>query len=578
MSQRRVRLFSVGILLIIVLLFVRLMQIQLFQSEEFSKHKVNLLEDSVKQRTQQILIDDGRGLFLDSKGLPLSHEEKMVLILFPFLKTMDWDSQQLANIIGVSKYTLEEKVREAKQPFIYGEVTESQSESIANLNIPGVISVKGKWIPNTFPAAQLIGLTGENSEEYKKRYPDKQGYDIKIGVSGLQKQFDEFLIAEAPSKLVFHVDALGSPLFGIDVKYTGQNNPYYPLNVRTTIDSELQENLESILDKHEVQKGGAILLDVETGNIAALASRPSINWNDPYSDEGTKNMMFEQHIPGSVFKTVVAAAALDEGIVDRNDSFNCNLNIRGEPASRELGELMLDESFSRSCNRTFAELAIALQKENPNNLEEYARKLGLIGSLGWQGDVFYLKDFQQFKSSIGRIFLDNDHKNDVNFISQTGIGQHEVRVSPLGVANMMATISRGGNLKSIRVATEIQYADGGALFKFPEQANDDDSVSPATAQRLQQLLRKVVTDQEGTGAYFQNLPYEVAGKSGTAQTGIEIENQQLYNKWFAGYFPFQNPKYSLVTVNLDVLENEGSTSELFSDIVKMVHDIEESSS
>lgn len=578
MSQRRVRLFSVGILLIIVLLFVRLMQIQLFQSEEFSKHKVNLLEDSVKQRTQQILIDDGRGLFLDSKGLPLSHEEKMVLILFPFLKTMDWDSQQLANIIGVSKYTLEEKVRETKQPFIYGEVTESQSESIANLNIPGVISVKGKWIPNTFPAAQLIGLTGENSEEYKKRYPDKQGYDIKIGVSGLQKQFDEFLIAEAPSKLVFHVDALGSPLFGIDVKYTGQNNPYYPLNVRTTIDSELQENLESILDKHEVQKGGAILLDVETGNIAALASRPSINWNDPYSDEGTKNMMFEQHIPGSVFKTVVAAAALDEGIVDRNDSFNCNLNIRGEPASRELGELMLDESFSRSCNRTFAELAIALQKENPNNLEEYARKLGLIGSLGWQGDVFYLKDFQQFKSSIGRIFLDNDHKNDVNFISQTGIGQHEVRVSPLGVANMMATISRGGNLKSIRVATEIQYADGGALFKFLEQANDDDSVSPATAQRLQQLLRKVVTDQEGTGAYFQNLPYEVAGKSGTAQTGIEIENQQLYNKWFAGYFPFQNPKYSLVTVNLDVLENEGSTSELFSDIVKMVHDIEESSS
>lgn len=578
MSQWRIRLFSVSILFIIFLLFVRLMQIQLFQSEEFSKHKINLLEDSVKQRTQQILIDDGRGIFLDSKERPLSHEEKMVLILFPFLKTMDWNSQELANIIGISKYTLEEKIKEAEQPFIYGEVTEKQSELIASLNIPGVISVKGKWIPNTFPAAQLIGLTGENSEEYKSRYPDKQAYGIKMGVSGLQKQFDEFLIAEAPSKLVFHVDALGNPLFGVDVKYTGQNNPYYPLNVRTTIESELQENLESILDKHKVQKGGAILLDVETGNIAALASRPSINWNDPFSDEGTKNMMFEQHIPGSVFKTVVAAAALDEGIVDRNDSFNCNLNIRGEPASRELGELMLDESFSRSCNRTFSELAVALQNENPNNLEVYARKLGLIGPLVWQGDVFYMKNFQQFEHSLGRLFLENNNKNDVNVISQTGIGQQEVRVSPLGVANMMATISRGGSKKTIRVATEIQYADGGALFKFPEQVNDDDSVSLATAQRLQQLLRKVVTDPEGTGAYFQNLPYEVAGKSGTAQTGIQIENQQLYNKWFAGYFPFQNPKYSLVTVNLDVLENEGSTSELFSDIVKMVHHVEESSS
>ena len=71
--------------------------------------------------------------------------------------------------------------------------------------------------------------------------------------------------------------------------------------------------------------------------------------------------MFEEHIPGSVFKTVVAAA-LEQGLVNPTEMFNCSLDIRGEPAARELGLLNMEESFSRSCNRTFAELAVRLME------------------------------------------------------------------------------------------------------------------------------------------------------------------------------------------------------------------------
>ncbi|MCJ7841795.1 penicillin-binding protein 2 [Lederbergia sp. NSJ-179] len=575
MSKKRVLLLSFSILLMLVALLGRLMQIQLFQTEHFSEHKVNLLEESVKQRTQQVLIDDGRGVFLDTEGKPLSHKEEMVLVLFPFLKGIDWDHKELAHILDVPPVELTEKIQKAKSPFIYGELTEKQAASINELQIPGAISLKRKWIPHDFPAAQLIGLTGENNEQLKKRYPDKHIADLKVGVTGLQRQFDEFLLPETPSKLIFHVDAIGNPLFGIDVKYTGQNNPYYPLNVKTTINRRLQEKMESLLDQHQIERGGAVLLDIQSGTIAAIASRPSLNVGKPFEDEGTKNMMFESHIPGSVFKTVVATAAIEESLVSNQDRFNCNLDIRGNLATRELGELDLKESFARSCNRTFAELANKVEKEDPNLLEKYAEKLGLTGTQSWEGDVFYLEDFKQFTHSPGRIFLESDHKVDHNFISQTGIGQHEVRVSPIGVANMMATIARGGKAKSIRVASEIQYADGGAMFKFPEQYKEDQHISPASAQRMQQLLREVVTDPEGTGAYFQNLPYEVAGKSGTAQTGLESNGQPLYNKWFAGYFPFQEPKYSLVTVNLGVTENEGSVSSLYADLVQMVYDIEE---
>lgn len=77
--------------------------------------------------------------------------------------------------------------------------------------------------------------------------------------------------------------------------------------------------------------------------------------------------------------------------------------------------------------------------------------------------------------------------------------------------------------------------------------------------QLQQLLRKVVTAQNGTGNVFQTLAYEVAGKSGTAETAREKDGEQLHHKWFAGYFPFNNPKYALVVVNLDVPSDEGGS-------------------
>ncbi len=73
--------------------------------------------------------------------------------------------------------------------------------------------------------------------------------------------------------------------------------------------------------------------------------------------------------------------------------------------------------------------------------------------------------------------------------------------------------------------------------------------------KLQKLLRGVVLNPNGTGRWFKDLPYEVAGKSGTAETGKYMDGKQLHNKWFAGYFPYQNPKYALVAVNLDVEDN-----------------------
>lgn len=558
------------------------MQLQLFATEHFSKHKVNLLQESVAQRSQEIVIDSGRGGFLDKNGNPLTHQYIPVLILFPFLKKSEWDAMKVADILGVSKNSLTAEVQRAKEPFVFGTpkpltLTNKQMKEINGLQIPGVFAVEKKVELQNDLAEHLIGITGENKQLLSSRYPGKNiSGKTAIGLTGMEKSFDEFLLPEGEAKLVFHVDASGGPLFGINVKYVEPANPFYPINVKTTIDSDLQRKAEELVDQYGIKKGGLVLLDIETNSVLALVSRPEINRKDPFNEHtgGITNVMLKQQITGSIFKTVVAAAAIDHQLDDPTRLFNCSRKINGEPDLQyQYGMLNFSESFARSCNNTFATLAKELQKLDVNILEEYANKLSITGPVGWQGDIYHFEDFKQMpEEENGRVFLTEEAKKDPNFAALTGIGQHEVRATPLAVANMMATIARGGKKEMVRFSSKIEYKNGASLLSFKEQELQGDTISPYTASKLQKLLREVVMNKEGTGRWFQNLPFEVAGKSGTGETGkYTKDGEQLHNKWFAGYFPFHKPKYALVTVNLDVRSNEGGVNPLFADMVNFVY-------
>lgn len=566
---------------VFILLLVRLMQIQLFKTEAFSKHNVNLLEESVKQRTQELVIDNGRGNFLDRNGEPLTHKKATVLVLFPFLKKTDWDVEKVADITGISQEALEASVESAKKPFAYGkpdpvELTSFQMNQINALKIPGVFAVEKKFERTEVPAEQLLGLTGENAKELKKRYPDKElSEKTLIGVSGLEESFDEFLLPEGKSKLVYHVDGGGAPLFGINVKYVDPANPFYPVNIRTTIDKTFQQKAEELVDHYQIKKGGLVLLDIEDNSVLALVSRPVMNKKDPYNGAGIVNQMLKQQIMGSVFKTVTAAAAIENNLDNPNVLFNCSQKINGKPERKyDYGMLNFTDSFARSCNRTFGELAKDLQKTDSNMLEQFASKLSLTGSVGWQGDIYHTSDFKQLPDEDkGRVFVSDEARKDANFAAMSGIGQHEVRGTPLSVANMMATIARGGQKEMVRTVSKIEYKNGTTMVDFPKKDLKGDTISPYTAMKLQKLLREVVVNPNGTGRWFKNLPYEAAGKSGTAETGKFADGKQLHNKWFAGYFPYNQPKYALVTVNLDVPDNEGGVNLLFADMVKMLYEV-----
>ncbi|MGP7816895.1 peptidoglycan D,D-transpeptidase FtsI family protein [Niallia sp. 01092] len=577
----RKRAVGITILFLIILggLLARLVQIQLVETEHFTKHHINLVEASVKQRSQEMVLDNGRGGFLDRHGESLTQQTQTVLILFPFLQNMEWDHKRIADIIGVSEYNLTNAVKNAKEPVVFGgnnptTLTTLQRDEVNKLAIPGVFAVDKKYNLKNNLAEQLLGITGQNEELLAKRYPDKKlSMDTLMGVTGLEKSFDEFLLPDGEAKLVYHVDATGGPLFGINVKYTEPGNPFYPVNIKTTIDKNLQETAEKLVDEQGIKKGGLVLLDLETNSIAAIVSRPHINSNNPFETDGINNYMLKQQIVGSVFKTVVAAAAIDHKLDDDGRTYDCSRKINGDPdPTYQHGMLNFTNSFAVSCNNTFATIAKELKDVDENLLEEYAEKLTLTTMVGWEGNVYHTTNFKQLQEEEkGRVFLSEAAKKDKNYVALTGIGQNEVRVTPLAVANMMATIARGGEKQSVRAASEIDYKNGSTLLKFKQQDLPGKTISPVTAEKLQKLLREVVVNDKGTGRWFQNLPYEVAGKSGTAETGVMKDGKQLHNKWFAGYFPYNHPKYALVTVNLGVLSDEGGVNPLFSEMVKAAY-------
>lgn len=578
LSRKRTITAGVIILLFIFGLIYRLADIQLISTKSFSKNNVNLIEESVNQRTHRFTINDGRGYFLDRNGELLSTDVKPQIVVFPSLYTRDWPVNAISEILQLPSQRIENMIFRMEKPaalILPKELTLQQMNQINELEIPGLYAqlvTKRKPLPF---ANHIIGAVGEDPDLIKQKYKDKLekgtvSTSTKTGKNGMQYTFDPFLISEGETQFIYHVDRQGNPLFGLDVKYRAQTNPLYPLHVKTTIDKRMQEAVEKYLSNHNVEVGGAVLLDVETNELLAMASRPVFNSGTIYEHE---NKMTTLQIPGSIFKIVTAAAAIEKNKIQNDKLYDCNINIYGKEDERKLGMLNFEQSFSQSCNKTFGDLANEMAAEDNNFIEEYASKLGLLDLNGWRGQVYHFDNFSHFyQEERGQVRNPNKKIQDYQSrlaISQTAIGQLDVKMTPLAAANMMATIARGGTWSEVKAAKSVNFANGTELVEFKNHTGKKESLSPYTMMRLQSLLVNTVKDKNGTGHTLQSLPFQVAGKTGTAQKG---EGANVYNKWFAGYFPADKPKFALVVVDMKH-DTVNRTTSVYSDIAKAVMEI-----
>ena len=579
--KRRIIITLLCFTCMMLALLGRLVQIQLIANESFTNKHINLIEKSVAQRTQAVTVDDGRGHFVDRNGTELGEVKYPVLVIFPFLQIKNDMLEKITHIIGVPGQDVKAQMKDKQKPFIFQRgdrpfrLTKEQMEKINRADMLGMVATEVK-MKQISEAEHLIGAVGENEKEFQKRYGEmkKLPSQTPIGISGLQQSFDEFLMTDGETKVLYQVDRQGEPIFGKRAKYTSPGNPFYPVTIQTTIEKSLQQKAEELIQTHGIKKGGLVLLDVKKSEILAMMSKPSLQTNDERTyQQAVENQMLTPHFPGSVFKTVIAAAAIDQNLVQRNRTFNCDTDPYGEKLPQvRMGQLNFKDSFARSCNRTFAVLGNELMQKDKKVIEAYLEALGASGEVGWKGSVFHTTEFKQLPEEKDAIVWNGEeNKGSHKAIAQTAIGQKDVRISPLAIANMMATIARGGEKREVKAVKEVRYKNGTSFFQFEDHKLEGRQLPYETVRKVQELLRNVVTMEKGTGSAFQSSPLSIAGKSGTAQTG----KGNRVNRWFAGYFPYENPRYALVVVDIETANDQNRVTPIFKEFVEEIARLED---
>lgn len=312
-------------------------------------------------------------------------------------------------------------------------------------------------------------------------------------------------------------------------------------DVFLTIDMHLQEYVESVLEQqcliYNPIKATIVLVEPRTGSILAMASRP--HYNRETKSGMFRNIAVADHLePGSTFKLVAFAAALDARLISPHDEIFCHHGTYDEPGFRKpllddepWGTLSVENVLIHSSNIGTYKIA---KKVGVDRFFDYARRLGF----GVQPGTGLMNE------SPGRL---SDEKVTNSRFSRLAMG-YSVAATPLQIAMMTAAVANGGLLMKPRLVDRAARADGSELEMIAPQVVCQ-AMKPGTADILRDILVKVVT--EGTGKQAALEGVAVAGKTGTSQRydeekGVYVEGE--YNTSFAGFAPAENPKVACVVV------------------------------
>ncbi len=367
------------------------------------------------------------------------------------------------------------------------------------------------------------------------------------GIQGVESSMEEYLHGQDGYRFIEHNRA-GQEM----VLYRGQERtPRNGYQVHLTIDLNLQNIVENEIDaamrEYTPQKATIILMRPQTGEILAMANRPAFDLNErsEAKPEQMKNRaIIDMMEPGSTFKIVAAAAALNEHKVRPDTTIFCEngiWNFGGRPLHdhKAYGELSVQDILVKSSNIGAAKLAISVGEQK---FYEYIRRFGFGERTGIElpGEISGVIRPPQSWSKIS--------------ITRIPMG-HEVGVTPLQMTVAMATIANGGKLVTPRIVKSITSEDGKTVSTFSPVVLRQ-VISPETARQIGNALRGVVSDR-GTAAAAAVPGFTISGKTGTAQKvnprgGYE---QGKYVVSFTGYLPSDHPEF----VGLVVLDDAHTT-------------------
>ena len=524
--ESRFILLYLCFLLVFLLLEGKLAYLQLAKGEE-------LALKAVEQRMISYEIGNFfRGDIEDLKGRSLLDSQTAYrIVVFPSLLSDPLECcQELMSMLSEDdalKLAADFEANLKKgNPFVPDiTLTESEAQKILSQQIPGIYSFSYEQRRGSDLAKHIVGYTSGSIFQQK---PEE-------GKSGIEKLYNKELSPAEPTlELAVVVDRRGKPLPGRKLLLRGDKGIAARGNdVVLTLDLDVQQVVEEVLDEKAV-KGAAVVIDIPTGEVRAVVSRPSYSYSKGVLSGEEINRSTELYHPGSVFKILVAAAALAEGLVTPDETFRCDgkyLFASGESIScwkkDGHGEISFREAFANSCNQVFVEVALRLGRER---LEDYAEQLGLTKCvIGYEGPTT-----PRGKVRIGK--YDGQ-------LGNAALGQEGVQISPVNLAALAATVARGGEYLQPTLVKKVCDASGETVREISRPAAI--RVLPESVSReLQKMMEFTV--KEGTGKKADVPVLGSAGKTGSAETGKKDENgQPVNNAWFVGYAPLEKPQLAL---------------------------------
>ena len=568
----------------VALLGWNIRKLQIEDSEDYK-----LLAEA--NRVNLRLIPPSRGLIFDRSGAPIALNEQNYKVVF--IREQATDPAQvlrkLAKIIDLDQKSQDKILQDMKKRSSFIPITVAENLSwrdfakiSVNLpSLPGIIPEVGltRHYKEFETYAHIVGYVGPISdkdlESEKPIDPVLQIPKFQIGKVGVEKKFEKHLRGTAGVSRV-EVNASGRVMRELN-RTQGKSGENIHLTLETMLQKFASERLKGM-------SASSVLLDIESGDILSLVSTPSYNpnnfvlgisksnWNALLKDE-RKPLLNKAtsgaYPPGSTFKMIVAAAALELGLIGLNDKIFCSGFY--ELGSRKFhcwlkgghGKMTLQEAIQKSCDVYFYELA---RKVGVKRIGAMARLLGLGQSYnlpltGLSKGFVPTKKWK--KERFGTSWLVGDTLN-------VGIGQGFSLATPLQLAVMTARLASGKKVTPNLTRTPDKYLD----------KPKDLSIRARTLSTIRKGMFDVLNEKEGTAFKFRSTDenFSIAGKTGTSQVrritreereeGV-IKNEDLPWKMrdhalFTCFAPYKKPKYALSVV----VEHGGSGSKVAAPIAR----------
>ncbi len=564
LRRTRVVAFVLGVVMFAVL-GVKLFSVQMIEFEKYQQRAVG-------QQTRNEIITPARGAIYDRnmKELAISASVETVAINPNAIKALEEDAhdtavlvaQGLSDILGLEYDEIYEKTQKTKSyhQYIMRKIEKPLADEVRTFidanKLSGIITLYDdtkRYYPYGTFACHILGFCGTDNN----------------GLYGVEYEFDDVLAGE-PGRVIAAKNNLGVDMpYEYEQYYDATDGDSIVLTIDEVIQHYLEKHLETAYASTDAQQGVyGIVMDVNTGEILAMANKPDFDLNDPFTitDEevlAALNMMDEElratetktlretlwrnkavndtYEPGSVFKIITASMAVEENLVSQSEHFNCSGHMMigseriGCWKTTGHGSQTFAEGVMHSCNPVFMTLG---QRLGANTFFKYFRSFGFTAKTGIE------LPGEAGGSSV--LYYDATGLKVPTQLATSSFGQG-FKVTPLQIISAVSAVANGGTLYKPTVVSRVVGADGTVKHDFTAEPIRQ-VVTKETSDLMNNVLSLVVSGETGTGKNAYVKGYQVCGKTGTSQKMDADGGEDLRIASFLGYAPAWDPQVAVLVV------------------------------